>query len=173
MRRTKAGEVRPGVDVFYDKSHPIVAGAIPTDGVQYSAIATFGTTNVDILSKLVDPGYPLELQFLEVGLTQSFTELLSATGSLTYYWRARSEHVNPQGTKVTGSYVNLTGTYQKGLTTGQTLTDTFSGYLDVGSIPYAPVRFVLTAVGLSAATMSAKVKNSSYVRMVGVVIPGA
>lgn len=153
--------------------HRFGRGNVATDGVVYSPIATFGTTAFEILSELVDPGYSMELQTIEVGLTQHFTELLNAVGSLVYHWKAREEYYDSsQGTIYTRSYVGIQATLSKGIGSLSTSEDTLSGYLSVGSFPHAPVRFVLTALGLVASSMSGKVKNSSYVKLVGCVIPG-
>lgn len=148
-------------------------GNVATDGVVYAPIATCGTTGVEVLNELIDPGYGMDLKQIEVGLTQSFTELLSANGSLRFQWKAREEYYDAaQGSIHTNSYVGIHGTQAKSFTTGQTLEDTLSGYLSVGSFAHAPLRFVLTAACGSAIGISGKVKNSSYVRLVGTVIPG-
>lgn len=153
----------------------IVDGLVATAGIQYSSVATFGTTAVQVFNKLIDPGYTIKLKECEVGLTQRFTGLNgSLVGSIMYHWTARSEYEDPVGTFRTSSYVNITGTYQKAVGTLTTSDDTFSGYIETGgSLPFAPVRLVLTAVGIQPSVCEGKVKNSSYVRMVGVVVPGA
>ncbi len=153
--------------------HRFGVGNVATDGVVYSPIATFGTTAVEVLNELVDPGYSMDLKTVEVGLTQRFTELLNAVGSLVYHWKAREEYYDSaQGSIYTKSYIGIQATLSKGIGSLLTSEDTLSGYLSTGSFPHAPIRLVLTAVGLVAATMSGKVKNSSYVKLVGVVIPG-
>ena len=169
--------VRPSIDLHQKHVIPVVEGLVATDGLVYSPVATFGTTPVDILDVLLDPGYSMALKKIQVGLTQSFDNLIaSSVGSLIYYWRMRSEYINPQGTKVTGAYVNIMGTYAKGIPTsgvsGDPAEDTVSGYVAVASLPGAPVRAVLTAVGLVASSMAGKVKNSSYFEIEGIVIPG-
>ena len=155
---------------------PLVDGLLPTDGIQYSSVATFGTTAVEVLNKLIDPGVNLALQKLELGLTQKFEDLNgSFAGSMTYYWEANSEALVPSGGSLfpyTSTKINLTGTFTKGVGTMLTSEDTFSGLVTVASLPYAPFRLILTAVALGASRVTGKVKNASYVRLVGHIIPG-
>lgn len=153
--------------------HHFGAGNVATDGVAYSPIATVGTTGIEVLNELIDSGYSMDLRTIEVGLTQSFTELLSANGSLRFQWKVREEwYDSAQGSLRTASYIGLHGTLEKSFTTGQTLEDTLSNYLSVGSFLHAPLRFILTAACGSAIGISGKVKNSSYVKLVGTIIPG-
>ena len=174
MTEIKAGNVERKADLFHTYIHRFGAGNVATDGVVYSPIATFGTTGVEVLNELIDPGVNMDLKQIEVGLTQSFTELLSANGSLRFQWKVREEwHDSPAGTLRTESYVGVFATQAKSFTTGQTLEDTFSGYLAVGSFRHAPLRVVLTAACGSAIGISGKVKNSSYIKLVGIIIPGA
>ena len=164
---------------WFDEVFPLTNGLVATDGVQYSAIATFGTTAVQILSSLIDPGFNVALKKIEVGLTQSFTGLNgSFVASMNYYWQVRSEYKEIGGTpsapyEKQSALVNITGTYQKAVGTLAASEDTFSGYIPIGSLPYAPVRLILTAIGPDrAAVCQGRVKNSSYIRLVGNIIPG-
>ena len=149
-----------------------VANLLATTGVQYSAVATVGTTAVEIFTKLIDPGVDVALMELEVALTQRFDNLIaSSVGSLAYYWRART---NLGGT--INAWVDLMATQAKGVPTsgvaGDPAEDTFSGYIPVASLPDAPFDLSLMAVALVASSFAADVKNSSYVRLVGATIPG-
>jgi hypothetical protein len=151
---------------------------VATDGIQYSNVVTIGTSAVEVFNKLIDPGYPIDLDELEIGLTQRFIPLGVVTASLSYYWKIRSEgpFVSGSGTPVatTMSYYEMTGTYTKGVATTATgVEDTFSGYIPKANVPRAPFRVVLTAQGLSASVFTGKVKNSSFVQFSGTVIPGA
>jgi hypothetical protein len=173
---TKFGASRIGVnDPLEYVGHP-VTGQVATDGVVYSTVTTYGTTATEIFSALINPGYSMYLKEIEVGLTKRFTGLNgSFVGSTIYYWRMRPEcNVPSRGFPIafTGNYVNLSGTYQAAVGTLTTHDDTFSGFVDVGSVPYAPVRISLMAVGIQAGIANGKVKNSSYVRLVGNPIPG-
>ena len=176
MART-AG-VRLGVDLAKVYIKHLGAGLVATDGVVYGAAATFGTTSVKIVDELIDPGFSMRLQELEVGLTQEFSgNNGSLVGSIFYFWEARSEYVNPAGSggrlDTTTPLINITGTIQKGVGTLTTSEDTFSGFVPVGSVTHAPVRVRLTATGIGNHAASGRVKNSSFVKLTGVVIPGA
>ena len=176
--RIKPGGARTGVEFLQTYTEHLGAGLVATDGVQYSAVATFGTTAIEVLNQFIDPGVNLYLKELQVGFTQRFDNLKATSiGSLAYHWQIRPEYVNPQGTQVTGAYTNITGTYAKSIPTsgvaGDPAEDTFSGYVAVGSVPAAPIRIVLTARGLVDASMTGEVKNSSFIKMIGAVIPGS
>lgn len=175
--RIKPGGIRAGLDVrVSDVYHP-VTGNVATDGVVYSSVATVGTTAVEVFTSLIDPGVTVGLQELTVGLTQKFTGLNgSVAGSLGYYWRVRTEAnvLGSGGTYVplTGAYVSAHATLSKLVGTLLSYEDTLSGYIPLGSIPYAPVRISLMAGGLAAANLKGEVKNSSFVAFKGIAIPG-
>ena len=171
MTQIKRGPVRRYAELSQTYLRHLVEGQVATDGVVYSSVATFGTTAVDVIDELIDPGMPLELQQIEVGLTQRFTELSNAVGSIFYHWRAREEW-DALGTKNTGAWVILRGTLSKGIGSLANSEDTLSGYVGIGTLPRAPFRLRLTAQTLNAAQFRGEVKNSSYVRLVGTVIPG-
>ena len=176
----KPGGIRIGLEYVQDLivDLPNINANVATDGVQYSSIATFGTTAAEIYNQLVDNGFNLTLKNLKVGLTQMFTGLNgSFVGSINYYWEARSEgvRIGSGGTPValTGAWVNITGTYIKSVPTLLTSEDTFSGEVNLGSLPIAPVRLRLVAINPDRAVgVQGKVKSSSYIQMVGLVIPG-
>ena len=88
--RTKPGGVRVGIDFQQVYREHLAGGLCPTDGVQYNAVSTFGTTAVEILNSLIDPGYTLQLREKPYfGLTQQFTGVDAASvASMTYYWEA-------------------------------------------------------------------------------------
>ena len=169
------GRVRRSVDLLQSFTQHLGEGLVATDGVVYSPVATFGTTAVEVLNQLIDPGFDLSLKELEVSLVQKFTEKTGGTtaGSIAYTWDARSEWYDPVGTIRTSAYVNLVGTLTKGVASGASSEDTLEGYVPVGSVPNAPVRIRLLARSLYASAFTGQVKNTSYVRMVGIVIPGA
>lgn len=172
----KPGGARIGLDALQDYTEYLVDGLVPTDGIQYSSIATFGTTAVELLNKLIDPGFSMQLKKLQVGLTQQLTGLNgSFVGSVSYYWEAREEYYEPRGSlgvgyNITGNYLNITGTYTKGVGTLLSSEDTFSGYVPVASLSHAPVRVRLVVAGLQAAVLTGRVKNSSFVDLVGMVL---
>ena len=166
--------MRGAIDPFQTYVQHLGAGAIATDGVQYSSTATFGTTNAEILNELISPPFHLSLKEVEVSFVQKFEGLNgSLVATMNYYWEMRPEYINAQGSVVTGTYINLSGTLSKAVGTLITSEDTLEGYIPVGSIPAAPVRIRLMASGLNASVATGKVKNNSYVRLVGIVIPGS
>lgn len=178
MVRVKPGGIRAGLETRITDIFKPVTGVTATDGVVYSSVATVGTTAVEVFTTLIDPGITLGIQELSAGFTQKFTGLNgSVAGSLAYYWRVRTEaKVLGSGgafTNLTGAYVNVTGTQAKLVGTLVAYEDTFShNALSLGSIPYAPVRISLMAIGLAAANVKGEVKNSTYVGVKGLVIPG-
>ncbi len=174
--RIKPGGVRTSIELEKDIIfYPSVANLGATDGVQYSSVSTFGTTAVQVLNEVLDPGYSMKLRSLEFGLAQRFTGLNgSFVGSITYHWQAQSDnYVTPDGTMLSTTLVPLCGTIQKAVGTLLAVDDVFSGRAIVPSLPFAPVRIILTAVGAQANLVAGKVSNSSSVRMVGSPIPGA
>lgn len=175
MGRTKPGASRLGIDLLFDRTYHPLQG-VATDGVVYSPVATFGTTAVEIFNALIDPGVTVGLKELEVGLTQKFTGLnASVAGSLSYYWLIRSEADVPSGPglfRYMGSYRNVTGTFTKGVGTLIASEDTFAGRVSLAGISFTPVRISLMAQCLAAANMKGEVKSSTYVRPIGIVVPG-
>jgi len=175
---TKPGGIRVGIDVPQIFIKHMGAGAIATNGVQYSAVVSFSTTATEVTSELVDPGYSMQLVApMEVGLTQRLTGLNgSLIGTIVYYWQAREEYVDPIGTagnpiSRTGGWINISGTFAKATGTLVALTDTLSGYVPLGSIARAPVRLRLMAETL-ASNSKGEIKSSSYIKLTGNVIPG-
>ena len=175
--QTKRGLASIVVGAYHELSLPIVEGQVASDGVVYAPVATFGTTALEVFAKLINPGFNLALSKLQVGLTQRFNNLLATSvGSLIYHWRAREEYIDSEGSVHIDAYVNLAPTYSKGIPTsgvsGDPAEDTVSGYVPVGTLKHAPFRISLMAEGLVANSMTGEVKNSSYVELAGVVIPG-
>lgn len=179
--KIKPGGVRAGIDIPQSFVwRPETLGAVTTDGVQYTSVASFGTTAVEVLNALIDPGYTMKLiRSTYVGLTQRFrSDNGSYVGSLAYYWQARPEYLDSASgvaTMKTGSWINFTGSYGKSMGTlvAAGVSDTFSGFIPVGSLTHAPVRISLMAVGLQSISGKGDVKNSSVVELYGNVIPGA
>jgi len=149
-------------------------GLVATDGIQFSPVATVGTTAVTVLDELIDPGENWDIKELEVSFVQKFTELTGGTtaGSLSYYWQIRSEYRDAAGVEATTNFVAVNTAVGMGIASAANAENTVEGYVIVGSIPKAPVRIQMKATALYADAFEAKVKNTSYVRMVGTVIPG-
>mgnify|MGYP001571141093 CR=1 FL=1 len=174
----KSGPVPRVAPLFYEYIEYLGAGLVATSGIQYSAVVTFGTVAAEILNQLIDPGVDLGLRQLEIGFTQRFTERVggTTTGSLVYYWEGREEwfeRAGAVGTLRTGSWTALGATLAKGIASGANSEDSLAGFVPVTSIPHASVRVRLMGQALWANAFTGEVKNSSYVRMVGLVIPGA
>lgn len=175
----KRGGIRAGIEVPQIFLKHLGVGAVATDGIQYSGVVTFGTTATEVINELVDPGFSMRLVGdLEVGFTQKFEGLnASFVGTIMYYWQARTEYLDLLGSggvlaPVTGSWIPLLGTLSKATGTLTTSEDTLSGYIPVGSITHAPVRFRLMAQSL-VPNSTGKVKNSSRIKMVGNILPGS
>ena len=143
--------------------------AVATDGIQYSPVATVGTTAIEILSEMIDLDLILRLKSIEVGLTQRFSNLgASLQASMAgYYWEGAREKIG-----TTLNWVNITGTLTKNIPTSSNSEDTFSGYLPVASLPETPLRFRLVANGIIAGSFYGQVKSSSYIKLIGSIIPG-
>jgi len=153
----------------------LASGLVATDGVQYSAVVSFGTIAAEITNQLIDPGYNLQLTDLELRFKQKFSNVIAAVGSLIYYWQGREEYIDSTGrtpTARTGSWMALSATYSKGIGSLLNSEDVIEGLFPVASLPHAPVRVKLTAVGLVDGSMTGKIRNEAYVRLVGNVIPG-
>ena len=168
-RNVQPGPVNMVVDQLQSLTYYPVEGLVATDGIVYGAISTVGTTAVEILNKLIDPGIDWKLHQIEVGLTQKFTELIGGTtnASLAYYWQAKQENV-----ATIRDWINISGTLAKGIASNAAVEDTLAGFVPVGSIPESPIRFRLMAQAIVDSSMTGKVKNSSYIRLIGSVIPG-
>jgi len=181
MANIKGGGFRLGVDKWFDKTYHFVDGLVSTDGVQESSVASFGTTAVDILTTTIDPGYTVRLDKIQFGATYRIYGLNgSFVGSVYAYWRMQSKNFNipSGGFLAAGSLgaVNIAGTYQHTVATYKDAPSysefSLSGYINVGSVPYAPLEVKLTCNGVRAGIAYARVKNSSFVRLVGHTVPG-
>ena len=159
------------VEALKSYTEHLGAGLVASSGDQFTTAVPFGTTAIAMLDKLIDPGFSMTLKEIKAHLEYRFVNLLDAVGSLTYYWQVRPEYVNPVGTKVTGTYINIAGNYTSGVGSLATITGTLTGYIPVGSVPGAPIRVRLMASGLVPSTMTGAVKASSYIQVDGVVIP--
>lgn len=144
-------------------------GLVPTDGIQRSSVVTFGTLAVPVDEWLIDPGVDCILKELEVGLTQRFTELPNTGASVIYFWRA-----TPLASGTIGAVYAFTPTISKAIGSLANSEDSFSGFIDIGQLAKAPFKLELIVKGGAVAgSYTAEVKTSSYVRLVGSVIPGA
>ncbi len=176
MKTARRSRIEPFVDLRQIYTQRFGEGQIATDGVVYSGVVTIGTGNTDILDILINPGMAMRLDSIQVGLTQAMAEITDADGSLTYFWQMRSEGAllgtgGPIAT--TMGFANLSGNLEKGVASLSSNEDTLSGYIVTGSVPRLPARLKLTAsAALLDDQITGKVKNSSFVRFEGTVIPG-
>ncbi len=168
----KRGPIRRYIGANQSYLEHLASGQVATDGVVYNTAVNIGTTAVEVFNKLIDPGFAMRPKEILVGLTAKFTELTGAVGSVYYNWKARSEFVNAYGSINTLVKTPITATYAKGVAASSTSEDTFSGYLNVASLPGVPIRLSLNAVSTGAARVSAQIKNSSFVEISGLVLPG-
>jgi hypothetical protein len=153
-------EVPVRVDINRDFGDRLVSGALTEDGIQYSSEVTTGDADVDVnvLSKLIDPGLEGDILWIEFGLTAEFKAVSSATADLIWKWQARNKD---------GTWVDLhpavtetdIGTTYKSCTR--------SGYFEpeanFNRVPF-DIRLILQCN--EADEGRAKVKNSSYVRVI-------
>jgi len=154
---------------------PLVDGQVATDGIQYStAVACATGSDVNIISKTIDFGDNIRPLKIEVGLTQKFVGGNgSLAGSLMYYWQGRVNALVPSGQGVANyqsGWCALSPTISKGIGTLVTVEDTLSGDLSVATFGYFPIDIRLVTRG--APSISGYLKNASYVRVIGNIIPG-
>jgi len=150
MTEIAHGRVQRKVELLQTYKEILAAGNIASTAIgsipeQYSVATTVGASAVEVMNKLIDPGIGLGLKRIQVELSAKFTYLGSAAGSLSFYWDARSEWFDPVGTHRTTTYVNLTGTTESpaGSAVNNAYEFIHGGYLDVGSLPQAPIRLRL------------------------------
>jgi len=183
MTEVKPGGARRSVEFIQSLTRRLVSGDVATDGVQYSSVATFGTTAVEVFNKTIDPGFNMHLDEIQVHLEERFDNLKTdSVGSLMYHWSVRSNYFDPLGSHgvgkdITTTWMPITGTISKGLGTSGVAADdpvigTFSGHVDPGSLPIAPFQIKLTALGIVASSMTGEVVSDSWVKFTGRVIPG-
>jgi len=145
---------------FTDFEDHLVSGVLTEDGVQYSSEVTTGAadTDVTVLSKLINPVLEGEILLVEFGLTAEFKAVSSGTTDLIWKWQAR----NKDGTWVDlHSAVTETdiGTTYK----SRTRSGYFTPEANFQNVPFE-VRLILQCNELNEGR--ARVKNSSYVRVV-------
>ena len=178
------GMVQRKIDVPQTYTKYFGEGAIASGGLQYSPAVTVGSTSgVTVFNELIDPGYLLKCQQIKVDLTFKPTHLGSVAGSLIFHWRAKSDYrglgwFDPDGAHGsihTASYVTITGATMGGAI-GSAVSNTYeypvSGYLPIASLPTSPIRIQLIAQN-TANQFTAQVKNTSYIQLIGITIPGA
>lgn len=169
----KRGGFRPGIEISRDYTEYLADGIVPSNAVQRSAVKTVGTVATEVFSKLIDPGYNMQLKRIQAHFIQQFTGVAANTqASYTYYWQGRYEYFDgPVGTNRTGEWMALTATYTNGVATLGSAEATLSGLFPAGSLPIAPIRVRLMATALVQANSTGEVNAASFIRLVGNVIP--
>ena len=145
---------------FTDFEDRLVSGELTANGVQYSDEVTTGDANVDVdaLSKLIDPVLEGRVILVEFGLTAEFKAVSSATADLSWKWQARNKD---------GTWVDLHSAITETDIGTTYVSRTRSGYFTpVANLQNVPFEVRLLLQCNEANQGRAKVKNSSYVRVV-------
>ena len=153
-------EVPVRVDINRDFEDRLVSGALTEDGIQYSAEVTTGDADVDVdvLTKVVDPGLEGDILWVEFGLTAEFKAVSSGTADLIWKWQARNKN---------GTWVDLHPAVTETDIGTTYKSRTRSGYFTpVANFQEVPLEIRLILQCNEANEGRAKVKNSSYVRVI-------
>ena len=142
--------------------HHLVGGDLTEDGVQFSAEVSTVNADTDyiIFNLVLDNGLTGDIQELQYGLTLAL-KAGSATADLKYKWQARIKDANTWIDL--HSYITKAdiGTAYKEFTiSGYNLT----GVVNLDKYPIE-VRLVIQSNETSPGVATAKVKNSSYVKV--------
>ncbi|HUV76188.1 MAG TPA: hypothetical protein VMW00_06050 [Dehalococcoidales bacterium] len=149
-----------GLAVIEHTEYPFARGDLTSDGIQWSAEVdtTTADTDVEVECVTISPpplGAMIELEF---GLTAAFRAVSSATADLIYKWQARNKG---------GTWVDLHSAVTKtdvGTTyVEESRSGRFKPVANFDSLPFE-VRLVIQCN--EANEGRAKVKNSSYVRVI-------
>ena len=140
--------------------YPFAKGNLTSDGIQWSSEVdtTVVDTDVEIDSQLINPPALGALIEVEFGLTAAFKAVSSITADLIYKWQARNKG---------GTWVDLHSAVTKtdiGTTyVEETRSGRFSLVTNFDSVPFE-LRLILQCN--EANEGRAKIKNSSYVRLI-------
>lgn len=156
-------EIPVRVGFFTDYEDRLVTGDLTADGVQWSPEITSGGANVltDVFTRLIDPALQGRILLVEFGLTAWFRQI-GATGNptnLRWQWQVR----NPGGTWV-NLHPEVTEPSSEADTTYERTRSGFATVVaDFNNVPFELRLQFRTSV---AGAGRARVKNSSYVRVV-------
>jgi hypothetical protein len=148
------------ITVIEHVEYPFAKGDLTPDGIQWSVEQDTATADVDIEveSVVIKPPALGALLEIEFGLTAAFRSVASATADISYKWQARNKG---------GSWVDLHEFVIKEDIGTSYVEETRSGRVkpvdNFDSLPFE-VRLVIQCN--EADEGRAKVKNSSYVRVV-------
>lgn len=143
--------------------HPFARGYLTTNGVQYSAAttSTAGSTWTAVETATINPPFAGTLVEAEFGLTASVA-VSSAAYTVNHKWQACN---------VGSTWVDLTSAAHSTTIGSTAFTEvTLSGYFSTGSANFnaipCQVRLAILSTGTTGQTITARTKNSSYVRLV-------
>ena len=146
--------------VIEHTEHPLAKGNLTSDGIQWSTEVdtTVVDTDVEVESVTVKPPALGEVLEVEFGLTAAFRAVSSATADLTYKWQARNKG---------GTWVDLHSAVTKTDIGTTYVEETRSGRFKlVDNFDSLPFEVRLMIQCNEANEGRAKIKNSSYVRVV-------
>lgn len=162
IRRTENGVPLTPVnfDSVIDFEERLVASSLEADGVQYSVEVDTTTADVDTVSfeKTIETETDGAMQWVEFGLTAAFRAVSSVTAEVYWKW---------QGKESGGDWVDLHDEVTETDIGVSYVERTRQGYFPVtsafGRVPF-DVRLLVRSNELDEGR--AKVKNSSYIRVV-------
>ncbi len=149
-----------GLAVVEHTEYPFAKGDLTADGIQWSAEkdTTTADTDVEVESVTIKPpalGAMIEVEF---GLTAAFRAVSSATADLIYKWQARNKG---------GTWVDLHSAVTKTDIGTTYVEETRSGrFKPVANFDSVPFEVKLIIQCNEANEGRAKIKNSSYVRVI-------
>ena len=149
-----------GIAVIEHTEYPFARGDLTLDGIQWSAEVdtTTADTDVEVECVTISPpplGAMIELEF---GLTAAFRAVSSATADLIYKWQARNKG---------GTWVDLHSAVTKTDVGATYVEESRSGrFKPVANFDSLPFEVRLVIQCNEANEGRAKVKNSSYVRVI-------
>jgi len=149
-----------GLAVIEHTEYPFAKGNLTSDGIQWSTEKDTTTADIDVEVENITIKPPALGAMIEVefGLTAAFRAVSSATADLTYKWQARNKG---------GSWVDLHSAVNKTDIGTTYIEETRSGrFKPVANFDSVPFEIRLIIQCNEADEGRAKVKNSSYVRVV-------
>lgn len=140
--------------------HPFAKGNLTSDGIQWSAEKDTTTINTDVEVECVTIKPPAMGAILEVefGLAAAFRTVSSPTADLTYKWQARNKGGNWVDLHSAITKTDLGTTYVEEIRCGR-----FKPVTGFDAMPFE-LRLIIQCNESNEGR--AKVKNSSYVRVV-------
>jgi len=149
-----------GLAVIEHVEYPFAKGNLTADGIQWSAEVDTTTADADVEVECVTINPPPLGAVLEVelGLTAAFRAVSSATADVIYKWQARNKGGTWVDLHSAVTKTNIGTTYVE-----ETRSGRFQTVANFDSLPFE-VRLLIQCN--EANEGRAKIKNSSYVRVV-------